>query len=117
MARSISMTPMPVKGRNRFLVPLRKISAGVNPLISLGELMNVIFPALPVGKITDQPMGGCQQVCLIPIRAAWPMRTMLGKASDERQPRSIGELLADNRSEERSVGKEWVSTVRSRWAP
>src|SRR3546814_20119674 len=44
-----------------------------------------------------------------------------GKAADARRTESgrkrIPHRYSDRRSEERRVGKEWVSTCRSRWTP
>src|SRR3546814_11434408 len=39
------------------------------------------------------------------------------QASDEAVLRHLGAVLADDRSDERRVGKECVSTCRSRWSP
>src|SRR3546814_13193725 len=43
--------------------------------------------------------------------------TLLTQAETQLASLKLGKAQADNRSEERRVGKEWVSTCRSRWAP
>src|SRR3546814_15390335 len=40
-----------------------------------------------------------------------------GKAADKERARATGSERGKNRSEERRVGKECVSTCRSRWSP
>src|SRR3546814_3581891 len=62
------------------------------------------------------------QTCALPISrrfAAMPTTRCLvtGKNDADCCPLAIGKVAPPNRSEERRVGKECVSTCRSRWSP
>src|SRR3546814_12546303 len=52
---------------------------------------------------------------LVKLLAQFPR--MVESAASAREPHRIAFYLADVRSEERRVGKECVSTCRSRWSP
>src|SRR3546814_17006888 len=46
-----------------------------------------------------------------------PLDRSLLRPSQDRQAGQLGAVVAHDRSEERRVGKECVSTCRSRWSP
>src|SRR3546814_2984683 len=60
------------------------------------------------------------QTCALPIdRKSAPDVLVIVTASYSHSSRSrqAGNMMRSGRSGERRVGKEWVSTCRSRWAP
>src|SRR3546814_7524363 len=67
------------------------------------------------------------QTCALPISQGQRYQIEAGLSAAESQasiakrvgvhPSTISREVRRNRSEERRVGKEWVSTCRSRWSP
>src|SRR3546814_14533253 len=56
-------------------------------------------------------------VDLDPALADAALQIRVGQADGDAQPQRQGALRGQARSEERRVGKECVSTCRSRWSP
>src|SRR3546814_7890726 len=68
------------------------------------------------------PDAGRRSACADAVMESPALRKRGGEGIDERMQvlwlEAAEKALAENsRSEERRVGKEWVSTCRSRWAP
>src|SRR3546814_15475829 len=72
-------------------------------------------PVMPLNLISD--FGGGGMLIAFGILAALHERSQSGKGQvvDAAMVEGCLTLLASTRSEERRVGKEWVSTCRSRW--
>src|SRR3546814_1832223 len=66
-------------------------------------------PHLAVAVVHGQPR--------LPERAFWAQYTTLRRGSECVRILPANDLLTTRRSEERRVGKECVSTCRSRWSP
>src|SRR3546814_13973280 len=87
----------------------------------------------PIRRLAEEGADACSPLPAIPTpqmerrrRAAPPAAESGNKFSQNSFPRFRSQLQARNRkggavpigrSEERRVGKEWVSTCRSRWSP
>src|SRR3546814_2138383 len=67
------------------------------------------------GRQTSVYSAGDTAISLLPASGEdWQQCLHPGTPADVHR---LGTLAMDDRSEERRVGKEWVSTCRSRWSP
>src|SRR3546814_14487871 len=104
--------------RRRFVY----FAAGAALLIAAGVAVVAVMREPSRPPTTAQPVAALTVTEATARRASWPMTVEASGAIAPWQEASIGTQiggyqLIDVRSEERRVGKECVSTCRSRWSP
>src|SRR3546814_14442789 len=81
------------------------------PAVTGSAMAGELAMALPM------VMAGPTVMLVIMAMASWPLSTIFERHGARPIMVLASPLGAIGRSEERRVGKEWVSTCRSRWSP
>src|SRR3546814_10957878 len=89
---------------------------GLAPLVLLAVLVAVFIKVGPVG-VFRQSFPPVEELTIERIRLPQHGVIEVQVVNGGPEPVTVAQLMVDDRSEERRVGKECVSTCRYRWSP